>query len=579
MESIIDNTAHPCNDFWQYAGGKNKSKFLEEQEAFMIIDLMTDDSVDSYLQSVRDIRTVYQKCANGEIKFPEYSLAEKAQFAASRLKDLNFPIQKDDDVVKDEAKFHTAVARLYGALFEIGSYVIESMEMTSHGGAWKFVRPHPTYYRRREIWDAYCAVATCRTSTLPRKNTFKFQYSFAKDPQSFANTAFGTEINISDLKILTPFYAGGDEALRPIAYAAFLNELLETVMFEENYQFTTCEKLISDSFPLHLNKLILDKMKKNRTVYNQWKEQFFTYTVLILNEAKSFVATSNVIENTDNVMGEMLRILEQNRFAFFDQNLFSDDLFEGVTNEMELDHPRSSRFVNNLRVLLKYDKLYEHKSQRFMAKTGTQSAHLFPSMANFYDFGYFLFPLFDPSFPAVLALSSMGTMVGHEIAHTFIRMTEKSEAFSENRRCLLKLYADKCKPGDPNICVDPMHTYNENFADQLGTLWAYTAFKRLESRQNSGEFPKTPALGKLTNDQIFFLNFAQTFHFFDDWENYDPNFFHAPASVRIWAALANLPAFANAFECPGKSVYNPDFRCPMFVVETVPDKRLNQPVD
>ncbi|CAD5230856.1 unnamed protein product [Bursaphelenchus xylophilus] len=573
MESIIDNSAHPCNDFWQFSGGKNKSKFLEEQEAFRIIDLMTDD-LDNHLEAVRGVRDVYQKCVNGQLKFPEYTLAEKAKFAAASLEDLNFPIQKDDDVVKDEAKFHTAVARLYNVLLKIGSYVIEETEMNSHGGIWKFAMPYPTFFHRKEIWEAYCAITKCRTSELPPENTFKFKHGYARDPQEFADKVFFQGVNITGMQILTPFYEG-DEASKPAAYAAFLNELLETVMFEEGYKLPTCEKFIAESFPLVLNKLIVDTIKQNMTVYNQWKEQFFTYTALILNEAKSFVATSNVIENTEEIMGGMLGILERNRFAFFDQQrALSDEAFRGMA--LDMDHPRSSRFSNNLVPLVAEDSIFDHKGQRYIPKTGTRAFHTYPSQINFYDLGYFLFPLFDPSFPAVLALSSMGAMIGHEIAHTFIRMTKFSKAFQDNRECLLKLYANKCKPGDPSVCVDPVHTYNENVADQLGTIWAFSAFKRLESRQDSGKFPKTPALGKLTNDQIFFLNFAQTFHFFDDWENYDSNFDHAPGSVRVWGALANMPAFANAFECPGKSVYNPEFRCPMFVSDTVIDRDLVQ---
>ena len=60
-------------------------------------------------------------------------------------------------------------------------------------------------------------------------------------------------------------------------------------------------------------------------------------------------------------------------------------------------------------------------------------------------------------------------------------------------------------------------TQGENVADNGGVREGYRAYKNFLKRSMDGkEEPKLPGLQKYTNDQLFFISFAQVF-FSDDW--------------------------------------------------------------
>ncbi|CAD5225701.1 unnamed protein product [Bursaphelenchus okinawaensis] len=133
-----------------------------------------------------------------------------------------------------------------------------------------------------------------------------------------------------------------------------------------------------------------------------------------------------------------------------------------------------------------------------------------------------------------------------------------------NYKCLVELYKGQCNPNNPNICVNPDGTYEENIADQLGVRWAYNAFKKYTLRNLIKNRPKSKFLLQLSDDQQFFVNLAQTMNILTPWDSYITYDSHAPAPVRCWRTLANFPAFANAFNCPKDSVFNSKVKCPLF---------------
>ncbi|CAD5226456.1 unnamed protein product [Bursaphelenchus okinawaensis] len=349
--------------------------------------------------------------------------------------------------------------------------------------------------------------------------------------------------------------------------AALLNELLGSILFDEGYVFNNCAVYMSDNFPIALNKLAIDTLKKDRENYKKFKKQFFTYADLIMHEANVTISTSTEI--LDEHKEDLIANLEKNKFAFFEQSLYKDDIFDEVNGKLELTHPRHSRLYNNLRVLLKYDAEKEHHTHRLIpSMTQNQASHANLVQTNFFHWGPFLYPMYDPSFPHILGFSSIGFVMAHEMAHTYAFASRVYPEFEENRQCLLSFYSNQCSE-DKKVCIDPELTYVENVADQLGFIWAYSAYKRMESVQDVGKRPRGKKLNKLSNDKMFFLNYAQIMHFYQNWEDYDDKKPHSPSSVRAWGPLANLPAFTNEFKCPKESKYNPKKKCPMFVAQTM----------
>ncbi|VDM33089.1 unnamed protein product [Toxocara canis] len=75
---------------------------------------------------------------------------------------------------------------------------------------------------------------------------------------------------------------------------------------------------------------------------------------------------------------------------------------------------------------------------------------------------------------------------------------------------------------------------------------------------------RLPGLEEYTNDQIFFMSYAQTWCGHSKPEAMirqiltDP---HAPSRFRVNGVVVNQPEFAKAFNCPIGSPMNPKKRC------------------
>src|ERR1700731_2347728 len=125
-------------------------------------------------------------------------------------------------------------------------------------------------------------------------------------------------------------------------------------------------------------------------------------------------------------------------------------------------------------------------------------------------------PFFDPQAPAAANYGAIGTVIGHEISHTFD--TEGSAFDSKGRvrnwwtpadlkhfeASTAKLAAqyDTYKPF-PDMAVNGKQTLGENIADLGGLAASYDAYKFSLAGQPA------PVYDGLSGDQQFFLAFAQ----------------------------------------------------------------------
>ena len=156
---------------------------------------------------------------------------------------------------------------------------------------------------------------------------------------------------------------------------------------------------------------------------------------------------------------------------------------------------------------------------------------------------------------------AVGMVMGHELTHGFDDEGRQFDAqgnlrdwwtpsvskdFDHRAECVEKQYSSYTAVGD--VHVNGKLTLGENIADLGGVKLAYTAFK--------GSHPVAPGIavkaGKLTDDQIFFLGFAQGWcaKRRDEYSRKraatDP---HSPPEHRVNGPLSNLPEFARAFQC------------------------------
>jgi putative endopeptidase len=125
-------------------------------------------------------------------------------------------------------------------------------------------------------------------------------------------------------------------------------------------------------------------------------------------------------------------------------------------------------------------------------------------------------PFFDPKAPAAANYGAIGTIIGHEISHTFdsegaafdakgrVRnwWTPDDLAHFEAATAALAAQYDAYKPF-PDLAVNGKQTLGENIADVAGLAAAFDGF---HASLHGSEAPKVDSL---TGDQQFFIAFGQ----------------------------------------------------------------------
>jgi endothelin-converting enzyme/putative endopeptidase len=174
-------------------------------------------------------------------------------------------------------------------------------------------------------------------------------------------------------------------------------------------------------------------------------------------------------------------------------------------------------------------------------------------------------PFFDPQAPAAANYGAIGSVIGHEISHTFdtegaafdskgrVRNWWTPADFAHFEAATAKLAAqyDTYKPF-PDISVNGKQTLGENIADVAGISAAYDGYRASLAGKPA------PVQDGFTGDQQFFIAFAQ------NWGSKtreaslrqqvmtDP---HAPAEFRA-ATVRNIDAWYPAFNIqPGDALY------------------------
>ncbi|XP_020601107.1 endothelin-converting enzyme homolog [Orbicella faveolata] len=185
-------------------------------------------------------------------------------------------------------------------------------------------------------------------------------------------------------------------------------------------------------------------------------------------------------------------------------------------------------------------------------------------------------PFYDHRYPKALNYGGIGMVVGHEITHGFDdngRLFNKDgnlkkwwsnssiSAFKNKTQCLVDQYS-KYVFHTKNIFLNGKQTLGENIADNGGIKQAFQAYQNWKKRR--GPEPPLPGMEDFTNEQIFFLGFAQI------WcSKYRPETamrqvdfgVHSPGMYRVIGPLSNFDEFAKAYRCPKGSPMNPEKKC------------------
>jgi endothelin-converting enzyme/putative endopeptidase len=174
-------------------------------------------------------------------------------------------------------------------------------------------------------------------------------------------------------------------------------------------------------------------------------------------------------------------------------------------------------------------------------------------------------PFFDPLAPVPVNYGTLGTLIGHEISHTFdtqgsrfdstgrVRNWWKPADLARFNAATEKLAAqyDTYKPL-ADLSVNGKQTLNENIADLAGLDAAYDAYRAAFGGREA------PVWNEFSGDQQFFLGFAQVWAVKSTEASLRQQLLtdvHSPAEFRP-ATVKNHDAWYPAFDVkPGDKLY------------------------
>lgn len=187
-------------------------------------------------------------------------------------------------------------------------------------------------------------------------------------------------------------------------------------------------------------------------------------------------------------------------------------------------------------------------------------------------------PVFDPKFSEGANYASLGgSTIGHELTHGFDDngkdmdasgnyvswwTPQSKERFESQSACYVaQTEAYEIGP-DPKLRIRGKATLGENLADNGGVKLGLVALKKLMKA-------RPPAAKFLEFDEVqqFFLAYGQSWCFKVTDEALRQSLlsnYHAPAEFRVNAVLANMPEFAEAFQCKPGSKMAPKKRCSLW---------------
>ncbi len=182
-------------------------------------------------------------------------------------------------------------------------------------------------------------------------------------------------------------------------------------------------------------------------------------------------------------------------------------------------------------------------------------------------------PFFSKDHPAAMNYGGIGMAMGHELTHGFDDQGRQFDGsgrlrewwdpavvgrFQERTQCVQDLYSGF--EVEPGVKVNGKLTLGENIADFGGIKASFRGWHSWSERNGS----PGPLIPGFTNDQLFFLGFAQSWcslrrpEFSKMLATVDP---HSPPIFRVDGPLSNFPAFAETFHCAAGTPMNRAQRC------------------
>ncbi|XP_022173800.1 endothelin-converting enzyme homolog isoform X2 [Myzus persicae] len=184
--------------------------------------------------------------------------------------------------------------------------------------------------------------------------------------------------------------------------------------------------------------------------------------------------------------------------------------------------------------------------------------------------GILQFPFFGHDLQ-MLNYGFLGSILGHELTHGFdntgrkfdhdgnenMWWTNKTIAEYEKRTdCFIHHYGSYLVP-DIEEKISGKMTLDENIADNGGLREALLAYRKFV--HDFGEEPKLPGFEQYSNEQMYYLAFANNWCEATTRESLSNSILdeHSPNSIRVIAGLTNSDEFSEVWKCEKGSGMNP----------------------
>ncbi|GKT82149.1 peptidase family M13 [Colletotrichum tofieldiae] len=315
---------------------------------------------------------------------------------------------------------------------------------------------------------------------------------------------------------------------------------------------------------------------------------------------KAYSEASRKLTTTlmDSIQAEFIIRLADNDWLSAEVKKVAEDKVRSITEKIgypdtspkTIDPQDMAKFYYDLTVgdsyfnnTIKAASWYTTKLWSWLGKPTDKGIWLFsPSTVNAFYFPTFndIFiqagieqqPLYDVAYPSYINYGGMGAVLGHELTHGFddvghnyapngslIKWFDESseKSFTERAKCFSQQYS-KFSVASPNgtlVYVKGNATLGENIADAGGLVTSFAAWKRQKAAGKTNNYD-LPGLSKFTHDQLFFIQYAQSWCDVSGAPGYDvwliKNDPHSPGYARINGTLDNSESFKEAFNCPVK---------------------------
>jgi predicted metalloendopeptidase len=185
--------------------------------------------------------------------------------------------------------------------------------------------------------------------------------------------------------------------------------------------------------------------------------------------------------------------------------------------------------------------------------------------------GILQFPFFGHDLQ-VLNYGFLGSILGHELTHGFDNTGRKFdhdgnenmwwtnhtiEEYEKRSDCFIQHYESYLVP-DIEEKISGKMTLDENIADNGGLREALMAYRKYVD--DFGEEPKLPGFEQYSNEQMYYLAFANNWCEATTRESLSNSILdeHSPNSIRVIAGLTNSDEFSEVWKCEKGSGMNPE---------------------